>query len=83
METLGQRLQRLREEQRLTVYEVAKRTGMAPWVLSKLESRADLGNVQVRMLKRLAAFYRVTVDYLIHDVPEEQPEEELEPVGAV
>ena len=66
-ETLGARLKRLREERDWTVYEAAKRAGMAPWVLTRLEQRTTLGNVQVASLKRLAVLYNVTIDYLVRD----------------
>ena len=66
-ETLGARLKRLREERGWSVYQAAKRAEMAPWVLTKLEQRTTLGNVQVTSLKRLAALYNVTIDYLVRD----------------
>ena len=76
---LGMRLQQLREDRGWKMYEAAKRAEIAPWVVSRLERRVHLGNVQVRPLKRLADLYGVTVDSLIRDVPEEA--EEIEPVN--
>ena len=66
-ESFGTRLHRLREERGWTVYEAAKRAGMVPWVLSRLEQRATLGDVQARSLKRLARIYEVTMDYLARE----------------
>jgi transcriptional regulator with XRE-family HTH domain len=68
----GQRLQRIREEQGLTVYEAAKRAGMKSQVLYRLEKFPTLGTVHAATLRKLARVYQTSVDYLLVDVADEE-----------
>ena len=65
---LGERLRQARMAKGVTVYEAAKRIGMPNQALYRLERVRTLGRVQVATLKKLAALYGVTIDYLVYDV---------------
>lgn len=63
LESIGERLSRLREEQYLSKQEVSKLVGIDQKRLSLLEkSGKELTMIE---LKRLASFYHVTSDYII------------------
>lgn len=67
-QALGERLRQARQARHLTVYEAAKRVGMPNQALYRLEKAKALGHIQVGTLKKLAALYGVTIDYLVYDV---------------
>jgi transcriptional regulator with XRE-family HTH domain len=73
-ETLGARLRRLREERGWNVNEAAQRVGCTAWALTLLEKKVRLGQVRVASLKRVAAAYGVTIDYLVRDIDFEPAE---------
>ncbi|WP_404989328.1 helix-turn-helix domain-containing protein [Clostridium culturomicium] len=63
METLGSRLNELREEKNLTLEYVANRLGTTKVSIGRYEK--DEREPKGEMLKALADFYDVTTDYLL------------------
>ncbi|WP_432401042.1 helix-turn-helix domain-containing protein [Wukongibacter sp. M2B1] len=61
--SLGQRLKQLRKEKELTIREVAKLFSIGKSTLSDWEN--ERRNPNYDMIKKLAEFYGVTVDYLL------------------
>jgi len=60
---VGAQLRRLRQERRLTIRSVAKLVDIEPSVLASVE-RTSLG-IDIPMLKKLAAFYGVTLNKIM------------------
>lgn len=61
--TLGNKLRQLRQERGLTTREVSKLFNVGKSTISNYET--DYRKPDADMLKRLADFYEVTVDYLL------------------
>jgi transcriptional regulator with XRE-family HTH domain len=74
----GERLQRLRDERGWTVSKAARRGGLSPQLLFKLEAARALGNIQVATVRKLATLYGLPLDYLVRDVLDEVPDDEEE-----
>ena len=61
---LGEKVQRLRMERRLTQQELADRAGVSQAIISRLESKSR-HNVNADVLKGLAKALGCTTDYLV------------------
>lgn len=84
MESIGERIKRLREERDLKASDVAKITGIAQSYLSEIET-GKRNNPSADVLKKLADYFNTSIDYIIggekvplmdfiHLFPEEEAE---------
>lgn len=64
METIGERVKRLREAKDMKAADVVKQTGLAQSYYSDIEN-GKRSNLTVETLKKLADCFGVTIDYLI------------------
>ena len=76
---IGEKVQRLRLERKMTQQELADRAGISQPVISRLEREAR-ANVNADVLKRLAQVLGCTTDYLV-GMHEDEDESELLPAA--
>lgn len=68
--TLGERLKALRADKKITMHDLAQKLGIGMSTISQYENGRREPNISI--VKKLADFYGVTVDYLISG-KEEKP----------
>jgi transcriptional regulator with XRE-family HTH domain len=76
---IGEKVQRLRLERKMTQQELADRAGISQPVISRLEREAR-ANVNADVLKRLAQVLGCTTDYLV-GMHEDEDESEDSPAA--
>ncbi len=64
MQLLGQHLRSLRNDMRLSIHEVARRTGLSPSFISKIETNT-FQSITVQALLALADTYRVPLQVIL------------------
>jgi transcriptional regulator with XRE-family HTH domain len=81
--SIGEKIQRLREDRRWTQQELSRRAKVGQPIISRLENNAQAG-VNAGVLKRLARTLGCSADYLIglYEDDEETPSEKAEMVGS-
>jgi transcriptional regulator with XRE-family HTH domain len=71
--TLGEKIQHLRTQRRLTQTELAKKAGVDQAIISRLENKLSF-NVRSDVLKALAKALGCTTDYLVGMHEDEETE---------
>ena len=72
MEGFGTRLQQLRQARGLSRYAVAKRAGISAQLLKYLEGLRTGGKVKSSTIRKLAAFFGLTMEELLGPPDEEE-----------
>ena len=74
---IGDRMKKLREEKGLTQSELGKELGISPSTIGMYEQGRRVPDVQI--LKKMSAFFNVSIDYLLenvnHNVPMKMPKD--------
>lgn len=65
MQALGQYMRSMRNDFGLSIHEIARRTGMSPSFVSKLENGMTFQTVTVQTLAAFARAYRVPVQLML------------------
>lgn len=73
--TLGERIQQLRKEKRLTQTALASNIGVSVAQLTRYETQGVQPNAEA--LKRMAMVFGISIDYLVNGTVEEKAENTL------
>lgn len=63
--TLGEKIKELRMQKMYSQREIAKELGVSPAIISYIENDEKIPSIP--LLKRLANFFKVSLDYLLKD----------------
>jgi XRE family transcriptional regulator, master regulator for biofilm formation len=74
---IGQRINKLRLEKKISISELAERSGVAKSYISKLEKGIKT-NPSIQLLEKVADALEVTIDDILHDKAPAQEEEEID-----
>lgn len=76
METIGDRIRHLRQENKFTLNELAQKVGISKTSLVKYEN-GTTKNIKHGNIEKLATLFNVSVDYLINGKEEDTEEDKL------